>query len=575
LRTRIDRIASETTLESVEQEQVNFAGDVMTWLIGHALPGPEEEASHAASVRGQLLEKYRTIPTPEFGERILRRLTDQLPPHLKPDNFGYALTVLDAPEASAFTCGGGPVYITRSLLEAISGVGEQGQAALAFILAHELGHMALLHCRRGWQRIELQEELDHGLQLALAPETLRALTQTGIATVDSLATFLYSRNQQYEADLFALHLCQSAGYPPDVALDGMRYLVTWSHPAIRTQDNYRPDSTKDRSALGYYLSAEPDPLFRLKRLLLEWDGAVEDTRRHGLFVYDRATGASKRCETGSIGAGQRPLILVHGLGGVEDSFAAFLSFLAGCAEVRDRPLLIFRYPNNESLARSGRFLHHEVGRVIGEPRSADFLCHSAGGLVFRYYAEIQRGGFDRAVFLGTPHRGSDLVRLRLLAELAEYARDLMAGLSLPGPDPRREGRGQIVHDLHSDSLFLRHLGHDPALAARYHIFYGRRLDRFQALALRTSFAVAAPLFRERLAGQVPSTCLRRCAQRLLDDQNLPEEVLDGDLAVTVQSACLQGASAVVETALDHQSLKTDEAVLGQVLRVLVGSGENR
>ena len=151
----------------------------------------------------------------------------------------------------------------------------------------------------------------------------------------------------------------------------------------------------------------------------------------------------------------------------------------------------------------------------------------------------------------------------------------MAGLSLPGPDPKREGRGQIVHDLHPDSLFLRHLGHDAALAARYHIVYGRRLDRLQALALRTSFTLGAPLVRERLAGQVPSPCLRRCALRLLDDQNLPEEVLDGDLAVTVGSACLEGASGVVETALDHQGLKTDEAVMGQVLHVLVGSGENR
>jgi hypothetical protein len=50
-------------------------------------------------------------------------------------------------------------------------------------------------------------------------------------------------------------------------------------------------------------------------------------------------------------------------------------------------------------------------------------------------------------------------------------------------------------------------------------------------------------------------------------------VLDGDLAVTVKSACLEGAAGVVETTLEHQALKTDAAVMGQALRILVGSEE--
>ena len=82
------------------------------------------------------------------------------------------------------------------------------------------------------------------------------------------------------------------------------------------------------------------------------------------------------------------------------------------------------------------------------------------------------------------------------------------------------------------------------------------------------------MLRERLAGQVPSSCLRRCALRLLGDQMMPEEVLDGDLAVTVRSACLEAAARAVETALDHQALKTDETVLAEVIRV-VADGEMR
>jgi len=52
-------------------------------------------------------------------------------------------------------------------------------------------------------------------------------------------------------------------------------------------------------------------------------------------------------------------------------------------------------------------------------------------------------------------------------------------------------------------------------------------------------------------------------------------VLDGDLAVSVKSACLEGAGSIVETTLDHQALKSDESVMDQVLRALERNGEHR
>ena len=208
LRLRIDAVAKASPLETIEQEKINFTGDITAWLIGQTLPGPEEERSHAARMRKELLDKCRTVPTPDAAERMLRRLTQKLPPHLRSDTFEYSLTVLDVTEPNVFTCGGGPVYITRPLLEALLGARDRGEGALAFVLAHELGHMALLHCRRGWQLVELHEELDRGLALAVSLDTLRSLVQTGLAAAGSLVSFLYSRNQEYEADLFAFHLCQ-------------------------------------------------------------------------------------------------------------------------------------------------------------------------------------------------------------------------------------------------------------------------------------------------------------------------------------------------------------------------------
>ena len=49
-----------------------------------------------------------------------RRLLAQLPPHLRPDEFSCTLTVLDLPEADAFSGGGGYVYLTASLLQRLT-----------------------------------------------------------------------------------------------------------------------------------------------------------------------------------------------------------------------------------------------------------------------------------------------------------------------------------------------------------------------------------------------------------------------------------------------------------------------
>jgi hypothetical protein len=556
VRERLDRQALALPPETIPEEAVDLAGDLASWLVSQVPLTPEEERDHAAARHREILETGKPLPVPEAAAAVWRRLLERLPPHLRPEVFRYTLTVLDLPETDSFTVGGGFVYLSRPLLERLLAEPRRGEAALGFVLARELGHIGLGHTRRGWQLFEAREAARRGVRLCARPEAVERLLGTGIHMAGRSLYFLYARDQHHEADLFAWQLCGSAGLDPDQALDALRLLALLEGP---------PPAAPGRGALAHYLTPRPPALPRLRRLLMERDGLVDEPERYGLF-RERADGDLERCPDGAVGAGRAAVVLVHGLHGNADSLAELRHFLAGHEEMAGRTLLVFRHPGNESLARCGELLTREVRRVLAEPGAADFVCHSAGGLVFRYYAEVRHGGFRRAVFLGTPHGGSDLTELKFLVDAAEFASGLAWGLPAAVRHSVREGRGQIGQDLHPDSLFLRRL--DAAgLAGRYQVVAGRAVGLKRGWALRLTLAAARHALRDQVRDRLPAD-LQRQALHVIDRLRLPEEVLDGDLIVSTDSACLPGAARTAILHLPHLALRDDPEVLRLVLTAL-------
>src|SRR5262249_53296463 len=182
----------------------------------------------------------------------------------------------------------------RGLLAALQRQGEGGRAVLAFLLARELGHVALGHCRRGYQLLEIERGLRRGLVSKAAAGRLRPLLGTTVAVAGRLVTLLYTREQHDRADLFALHLCRNAGFDLDGALDDLRRLAAAQHPGVAAGAAARAAGP----LLAYYLSVRPDPLRRLKRLLQERDGVVEGSGV-GLLRYDPRTRRLEACAAGA------------------------------------------------------------------------------------------------------------------------------------------------------------------------------------------------------------------------------------------------------------------------------------
>ena len=569
VRGRVDRFAEESPLETRAQEQVNFGGNIAAWQISQTSLTPAEESAAAAEQHRKLAKRVRTLPPPESVQKLFDRLVHELPPRMRPEPFRYTLTVLDIDDLNAFTVGGGFVYLSRPLLDQLQAGGDRGEAALALVLGHELGHGCLQHCRRGYQLQRLLENVDQLTEAHVSQEHLKVILRTSLAATGQLSVFLFSREQEYEADLFGLHLCRNAGIDPGQALDLFRWFTVLQYPKLREGD-FRPKASDSSSTLVYYLSSHPGSVFRLKRLRMELAGQVENEADFGLFLLDRKTGNFVKAAAQSVEAKKPAVVFVHGLRGDRETFSALIGRLREQSEADDHQLLVFRYPNNDSLARAGLFLHREMARVAASPEKTVFVCHSAGGLVFRFYAERKQGEFGRAVFLGTPHAGSDMIRLKALLDTAEFMTGLKQGVPDAIAATIAEGKGQIGLDLQPDSLFLRYLAQDEKRAGRYVVFSGAVMNGAEAFVLRQALSSGKEMMRKKVNAAGLSAGMREAALAALENLELPDEIANGDGVVTLRSAALPGAVlAKVWKRLNHQTLKHDPAVVAEVVRLIV------
>jgi len=124
----------------------------------------------------------------------------------------YQFTVLDSDVVNAFALPGGPVYVTRGLLDNLKTEGQ-----LAAVLGHEISH---INSRHGSQQISRQM----GIQILLAAAAAAGRIERGaqMATqaedlakvVGGLINLKYSRGMESEADRFGLDYLAASGYDP-------------------------------------------------------------------------------------------------------------------------------------------------------------------------------------------------------------------------------------------------------------------------------------------------------------------------------------------------------------------------
>ncbi|MGE5195508.1 MAG: M48 family metalloprotease [Deltaproteobacteria bacterium] len=577
--------------------RVEAYGNAYQWLVARTPLPVDEEIRRAAVKDEELRSKFKSAAAPQLAAAVFAQLVEALPVRMRPKEYEFALTVIEQAEPEAFSLGAGRVYVGSSFLQSALGENPSGQDQLAFVLAHQLGHLSLGHARRVYQRLWLKEQLKSDVEGKRKKRRLKresysrseekeaadpaaedeAIKRTieALAGAGAMLEYVYSRQEQYEADLFAIHLCRNAGFDVENCLDALRRRAVAEDASLRRAAPPRqgippvePDVQPPTTGEALTLANDPTAMHRLRRLRLELDGLIYGDA-FGLFEFDPRTRSVKRAADHAVPGDARVVVCIHGM---ESNLKVYLPLMnrlgADPSGVAFR-ILGFQYPNDESLARSGKFLKREVQRVCAAPEHVDFVCHSAGGLVFRHYAEVEGGGFHHAYFQGTPHHGSDLAALRSLLEATQFIGDLKLGYDVALQHAILDGHGQMSDDLQPDSLFLRHLNapRDNLSRDRYVIYRGQASSRTRALLMKTAVEAGRRSLERLLRNE--ETTASKFARAGLDKLVVPAEIANGDMAVTLESATLDGVEAVHTYPLHHTELPRNPDVIEHLAKLLV------
>ncbi len=166
----------------------------------------ESERAYGAKANPELIAQYGGAwqgPQAAYVRSVGQRIAVESGMAARPTD--YTVTLLNSNANNAFAIPGGYVYVTRQLVALMN-----SEAELAFVMGHEVGHVAAHHSQKRQQRAQLT-----GIGAAL----LGAVTGSNI--VGNLAgagaqlyTLGYSRDQEREADSLGVRYLARAGYDP-------------------------------------------------------------------------------------------------------------------------------------------------------------------------------------------------------------------------------------------------------------------------------------------------------------------------------------------------------------------------
>lgn len=155
----------------------------------------------------------------------------------------FKFFVLDIPEANAYACPGGYIFITRGMLKAID-----NEAELVCILAHEIAHVSRFHGLKELDKRKNQiaaedafDELDEDTYDAYDEETKQAEAELEDEAFSMYETLFQGRLDAYEkeADTIGMLFAVRAGYNPSAMSSILIRLSTSGYKS--NNQHYRKD----------------------------------------------------------------------------------------------------------------------------------------------------------------------------------------------------------------------------------------------------------------------------------------------------------------------------------------------
>lgn len=176
-----------------------------------------EEHYIGRAVAAQVLTRYKPLNDPglnAYAQKVAQAvaLASDRPATFK----GYHVQVLDTNEVNAFAAPGGFLFVTKGLLKLVKSEDE-----LAGVLAHEIAHVARKHGLKTIQTSRLTSAftiLGSEAAKSYTPQQVSQLTTAFEGAVEDVVNKLvvngYSRDKEYEADIYAAQYAADANYDP-------------------------------------------------------------------------------------------------------------------------------------------------------------------------------------------------------------------------------------------------------------------------------------------------------------------------------------------------------------------------
>lgn len=151
----------------------------------------------------------------------------------------------DTETVNAFALPGGPVFVTRALLNRL-----ENEAQLAGILGHEVGHVVGRHSAEHMAKSQLAQTLVGAVGVAASDDGRGQQAASLAAFVAQMVQLRYGRQDELQADSLGVDVMSEAGYDPRALLNVMEILA-------ESSSGGRPPE---------FMSSHPDPGNRKEKI---------------------------------------------------------------------------------------------------------------------------------------------------------------------------------------------------------------------------------------------------------------------------------------------------------------------
>lgn len=208
----------------------------------HIALSPEQEIALGLQSAPEMAEQFGGLEpdatiqgdVTAVGERLVQQSVAGRTP------YRFSFHVLrDRETVNAFALPGGPIFITRGLLERF-----ENEAQLAGVLGHEISHVIARHSAEHIAKSQFAQGLINAAGTAGSDGSDRGQGAAQVAAVVAeMVQLKYGRSDEYQADTLGVRLLSETGFDPRALVSVMRILAE-SGPTGRTPE---------------FLSSHPDP----------------------------------------------------------------------------------------------------------------------------------------------------------------------------------------------------------------------------------------------------------------------------------------------------------------------------